>query len=100
MDTNARQIIKYQMAAKRVKDLKGFYTHLFVYLVVNILLLVMNYNQLPVGKSFWSWQIWVTPILWGLGILTHAMTVFVPSFIFSKNWEERKIRELMMKENY
>ena len=87
------------MAAKRVKDLKGFYTHLFVYLAVNILLFVMNYRELPEGKSLWSWEIWITPILWVFGIITHALSVFVPSFIFSKNWEERKIRELMKKEN-
>ena len=34
--------IKYQMAAKRVKDLKSFYTHLFVYLAVNLLLFFLN----------------------------------------------------------
>ena len=99
MDTNDSQNIKYQMAAKRVKDLKGFYTHLFVYLAVNILLFVINYSELPNGASIWSWQIWLTPVLWGLGIITHTMNVFVPGFIFSKNWEERKVRELIEREN-
>ena len=29
--------IKYQQALKRVKRIKGFYTHLMVYVVINIL---------------------------------------------------------------
>ncbi|QIG90957.1 2TM domain-containing protein [Chryseobacterium sp. POL2] len=87
--------IKYQMAAKRVKDLKSFYTHLFVYLAVNLLLFFLNYRELPKGESIWQWQIWITPLLWGIGLIAHALSVFVPGFILSKNWEERKIKELM-----
>ncbi|WP_300673581.1 2TM domain-containing protein [Soonwooa sp.] len=98
MDTNDKQSIQYQVAAKRVRALKGFYTHLCVYIAVNIFLFVMNYRELPAGASIWSWQLWATPVFWGLGIIAHAMSVFVPSFMFSRNWEERKIRELMDKE--
>ena len=34
METNSNEEIKYQEVLKRVKKLKGFYTHLAVYIVV------------------------------------------------------------------
>ena len=38
--------IKYQQALKRVKKIKGFYSHLLVYIVINSMLLIVNYNNL------------------------------------------------------
>jgi len=38
-----------------------------------------------------------TEILWGIGVLAHALSVFVPNFIFGSDWEKKKIRELMDK---
>jgi hypothetical protein len=33
--------------------------------------------------------------LWGIGLFAHGLSVFLPNFILGKNWEEKKIRELM-----
>ena len=79
--------IKYQEALKRVKKIKGFYSHLLVYLVVNTMLVVLQYNNLDAGENFWS-----------TGVLAHALSVFIPTILVGKNWEERKIKELMEKE--
>ena len=90
--------IKYQQALKRVKKIKGFYTHLLVYIVINLMLLVVNYKNLETNENFWQWQTFSTALCWGIGLLGHGLSVFMPTFILNKDWEERKINELMEKE--
>ena len=83
---------KYQRAKARVEDLKGFYTHLLTYIGVNLLLIAID---LLTGRGLWFY--WVT-VFWGLGVILQAIKVFFGSRLFSKDWEERKIREIMEKE--
>jgi hypothetical protein len=81
---------RYQEAKKRVEELKGFYTHLITYFLVNTVLVVINLLTSP--EYFWF--IW--PIIgWGVGLAIHAFSVF--SNLWGKSWEERKIKEIMEK---
>lgn len=87
----------YLRAEKRVKELKGFYWHAFWYVVVNIFIFIM------IGRGS-GWNIWhfgtlATPLFWGIGLGFHALSVFGKNLVFSKDWEERKIREYMEDEN-
>lgn len=88
--------IKYQQALKRVKRIKGFYMHLMVYIIINIGLLIVNNNNST--ENFWRWQNFSTVLFWGIGLLAHGMSVFMPALLMGKDWEERKIKELMEKE--
>ncbi|MFN3754352.1 2TM domain-containing protein [Flavobacterium sp.] len=88
--------IKYQEAVKRVKRIKGFYTHAAVYVVINIILLVVNGQNS--SESFFHWKHFATPIFWGIGLVAHGFSVFVPTMILGKDWEDKKIKELMEKE--
>lgn len=90
--------IKYQQALKRVKRIKGFYTHLMVYIVINVMLLIANYKNSDANENFWRWQSFNTLFFWGIGLTAHGLSVFLPSFMMGKDWEERKIKELMEKE--
>jgi len=90
--------IKYLEAKKRVKKLKGFYIHLTIYVLVNLMIVLINYQDLKPGESYFKYENFITLFFWGIGLLAHAMSVFVPQFVLGKNWEERKIRELMDKE--
>lgn len=94
---NNRNDIKYQQAAKRVKKLKGFYSHLTIYILVNLFLIVLNLEDIRKEDSVWSWEIWSTPLFWGIGLLAHALSIFSPIHFFGKDWEERKTKELMDK---
>ena len=86
---------KYEEAKKRVKELKGFYRNLITYVSVNIFLIVINLITSP--DSLWFY--WVT-LFWGIGIVLHASKVFVLKGKFlGKEWEEKKIKEMMDKEN-
>lgn len=90
--------IKYQEAAKRVKKIKGFYTHLTVYIVVNSMIIIVNVQNLDEGESFFKFKTFSTALFWGVGLAAHGLSVFLPSLIMGKDWEEKKIKELMEKE--
>ena len=87
----------YLRAQKRLKDLKGFYWHAFWYAVVNIFIVTM---VLINGGDFFDFGTWSTPFFWGIGLGFHAIGVFGKHLVFSKNWEERKIKEYMDKDNF
>ncbi|WP_379967337.1 2TM domain-containing protein [Epilithonimonas sp. UC225_85] len=92
-----KEDIQYQQAVKKVKKLKGFYIHLMVYIFVNIFLIILNLTDFQKGETIRTWDIWATPFFWGIGLLAHAAGVFCPGFFLGKDWEEKKIRELMEK---
>ncbi len=83
---------KYKEAKKRVNEIKGFYSHFFSYIGVNIILLIINFTTSPSNL----WFYFVTAF-WGIGVFWHAMGVFVFEKFLDKNWEKRKIKELIKK---
>lgn len=89
---------RYEDAQKRVKRLKGFYTHLIMYVLVNILIVFININNLKPGKSYFQFENFFTAFFWGIGLLAHAVSIFGHHLIFGKEWEERKIKEFMEKD--
>lgn len=90
---------RYQLAEKRVKQLKGFYTHLIIYIIVNVIIVIINIQNLNDGESYFQWQNFFTLSFWGIGLLAHAASVFLPSLILGKHWEERKIKEFLDKDS-
>ena len=90
--------IAYNNAVKRVKKIKGFYTHLIVYVVINIMIVILNTQDLKAGESYFQWKNFATAIFWGIGLAAHGLSVFVPPLFLGSDWEERKIKELMEKE--
>ena len=95
---NTQDEIKYQEALKRVKKIKGFYTHAIVYVFVNIMIVFLNVKNLDLGESYFQFKNFMTAFFWGIGLVAHGLSVFVPNWIMGQNWEERKIKEFMEKE--
>ncbi len=84
-----KEELAYQKAATRVKELKGFYGNLTSYCLVISFLAVLNLLTSPE----YLWFLW--PMLgWGIGIVAHAATTFG----IGKEWEEKKINQLMQEE--
>lgn len=98
METNHLENERYERAAKRVKRIKGFYTHLVVYIVINIAIILINFQNHDSDGNYFIWMNFSTLIFWGIGLLAHGLSVFLPGMILGKDWEERKIKELMDKE--
>lgn len=94
----SQEEIKYNEALKRVKKIKSFYTHAGVYVVVNAMLLILKYQKLEPGESFFQFENFSTILFWGIGLVAHGLSVFLPTWFLGNDWEERKIKELMDKE--
>lgn len=90
--------IRYREAEKEVKKIKGFYTHAIVYIVINCFIFIANVREVPAEESIFQWRTLSTPLFWGIGLLAHGLSVFMPNWILGKDWEERKIKEFMEKE--
>ena len=82
---------KYQKAKKRVQEIRLFYTHLGVYLLINAMLFLIDITTSP-DMLWFYWPLFG----WGLGLVVHALRVFGGTL--GSNWEEKKIAELMSKE--
>ena len=98
MEPNYYEKERYERAKKRVKQITGFYSHLLVYVVINLIVVVINIQQLKEGESYFKWGNFFTLIFWGIGLFAHGLSVFMPTMVLGKNWEERKIKEFMEKE--
>jgi len=91
----------YTLAKKKVERIKGFYRHLLVYLCVNIAITTTHVvSDMWNGQSFmtalWDLQTFFVWIPWGLGLFIHGLVALdVLSFFMGKNWEDKKIKELM-----
>ena len=96
---NTQDEIKYQEALKRVKKIKGFYTHAIVYVFVNIMIVFLNVKNLDPGETYFQFKNFMTAFFWGIGLLAHGLSTFMPHWIFGRSWEEKKIREFMEKDN-
>ena len=81
---------KYQKAIKRVKEIRGFYTHLVMYVLINTLLFLINITTSP--DILWFYL----PLFgWGIGIVMHAVYVFGFGLWLGPDWEDKKIKEIM-----
>ena len=81
---------KYRQAKQRVAEIKGFYLHLVVFVIINAALVGIN---LVTDRSR-LWFYW--PLIgWGVGLLAHAFSTFGISGFLGTEWEERKIREIL-----
>ncbi|MEZ4779121.1 MAG: 2TM domain-containing protein [Flavobacteriaceae bacterium] len=102
MEINAMEFNenKYERAKKKVKEIKGFYTHLTVYILVNLFLLLAQMGLFSGSfmQGLPTWGHFTTPFFWGIGLAFHALHVFKDNFTFLRQWEERKIKEFMEKE--
>ncbi|WP_299334639.1 2TM domain-containing protein [uncultured Psychroserpens sp.] len=85
----------YLRAQKKVKALIGFYWHLASYIIVNIFIISMIVIN---GGRLWSFGTFATALFWGIGLFFHFLGVYGPDFFFGRNWEERKIKEMMDKD--
>lgn len=75
-------------ALEYVRDIKGFYSHLFVYGVVITGLVMVWLLQ----STSYPWFLW--PMFgWGVGVFAHGVSVFEFFRLFSADWERRQVEK-------
>lgn len=85
---------EYERARRKVKEIRGFYYNLLCYCIVIPVLIIINVTFTPEYQWFWF-----SLIGWGTGLLMHGLSAFGYTPFLGRSWEERKLRELMDKEN-
>lgn len=92
-----REDLDYYMAKERVERIKGFYGHLVSYIVINLALYVINLVTYPNDFWFDYWFYWQL-LIWGIGLVFHAIIVFYSFSFFGKEWEEKKVKQFMQED--
>ncbi|AKA33852.1 2TM domain-containing protein [Flagellimonas lutaonensis] len=85
---------RYLKAKERVEAIKGFYGNLTAYLIVIPILWWLNFRT-----TDFLWAFFPT-LGWGFGLTMHALEAFGYNPLWGKRWEEKKIKELMEKEDF
>ena len=84
MEANYKEEQKYFKAKKRVNDIKGFYVHLFIYLITIPIIITVNLMFVPSFHWFWF-----SVLGWGMGLFFHWLSVFgFQKLGLGKDWEE------------
>jgi type III secretory pathway component EscS len=84
--------LRKQIEARcEVVGAEEFYTHLIMFISVAVIGIVIG------AMTETLWQI-APPLLgWAIGLIGHAIAVFMPQHWFGREWEERKIQERLGK---
>jgi len=85
---------RYAKARERVQAIKDFYGNLMAYCIVIPFLWWLN---LRTTEFLWAF---FPTIGWGFGLTAHGMAAFGFNPLWGKRWEERKIKELMDKDDF
>lgn len=93
---------KYIRAKNRVEELRKYYWHLTVYIIINTIISVYKVIHDARNGSegleealtdFDNFSLW---LWWGIGIAFHTYSTFGARLLFlNKDWEEKKIKEFM-----
>lgn len=73
---------RYEEARRRVEARIGFFVHLLVFVVVNVIFVIIA------GEDW----LWVT-LFWGIGLLMHGLGTFVGTTDAGQAWKERQIQK-------
>lgn len=85
-------------ASHRVKKLKGFYYHVAIFIVVNLIVFLAQYFRQS-SVNVVEWSNFFPLIIWGVFLFFHAFDVYWSAIFLGRKWEENKIREIADKEN-
>jgi len=75
-----------------VRDIKGFYSHLINYTVIILALFLVNFLTSP--GYYWAW--WAA-FGWGIGLISHGISVFELYSFFGADWEKKQIEKRLGK---
>lgn len=98
-NSNYQEKELFEIANKKVKKLKGFYTHAFIYAIGVVVFILKEYygvpfNFFPINKiNFFVMAVWST------AFFIAAADILIAYHLLGKEWEEDKIKRIMKKEN-
>jgi len=94
-ESNKFENSSYIKAVEKIEKMKEFYKNLVSYIIFIPFFIFINLRFSPHFHWFWF------PIIgWGIGVIFQALEVYGYHFFLGKDWEEKKIKELMNKDKF
>lgn len=95
---------KLEKAKKHVEQLRKFYKHVAFYVVINAFFIGRRiYNDISFGdsafESFTNIDNYRLFFWWGIILILHGLKTYRFDVLFGKDWEKRKIKEEVDKQN-
>ena len=81
---------RYGEALRHVRNIRGFYSHAAIYIVVMGGLAALNLLTSP-GRIWFGFA----AMGWGIGVVAHGLSVFAFRGWLGPEWEARKVREYL-----
>lgn len=97
---NQEQLELIQYAQKRIKQKKRFYTHLAVFVIFSLILIIFNVGLgLADATTILAlpWSVFVT-IIWLAILFWHFLNVFLLNRFMGKDWEQKQLQKLVSKQ--
>lgn len=82
-----------ESARRQVRRIRFFYIHALIYGAVITMLVVINLTSGDLWRGNW-WVIWPATT-WGVVLAIHGILANSAADLFGRDWEERKIDELV-----
>lgn len=70
--TDEKKKTKKTAEEKAIEDMQGFLQHLGAFLIVNVMLMIINFTT----SRDEPWFLWIT-LFWGVGLAFHAYDIFI-----------------------
>lgn len=100
METNSnmdRQEFDFRIARKKVMKLRSFYVHAFIYSIALVIFILKNYYAVSLDFFPFKYLNYIVMIIWSALFVSSAVDIFAYNKIFGKEWEERKMRDILDK---
>jgi hypothetical protein len=88
-----------KLASKRVKKIKNFYIHAFIYASVLSVYILKNYYGFPFNFVPLEYINFFVMAIWTFIFVTDGIDLFLTEIVFGKKWESNKIKRMTEKEN-
>jgi 2TM domain len=88
-----------KLASKRVKKIKNFYIHAFIYASVLCVYILKNYYGFPFNFVPLEYINFFVMAIWTFIFVTDGIDLFLTEIVFGKKWESSKIKRMTEKEN-
>ncbi|MFS4447093.1 2TM domain-containing protein [Maribacter sp. 2307UL18-2] len=88
---------KFERARDRIAQIKGFYRHVAIFILINVPLILMKGklgDTIGYHTKAMDWVVW-NFYIWCIILAIHALLVFGKIPLLIRKWEERQIEKFM-----
>lgn len=88
-----------ELARKKAKKRRDYYTHLVVYAIGIVFWLLKNYTAVPL--NFWPLRYinWFVMAIWTFAVVIQTVELLISELLFGRKWEAKKLKDLMQEQS-